>query len=201
MEDIIKLEETKNDFYLYKGYNIPFYAMFLIYLFIFGGFTNEIVPCKIKFFLQNNIFFKHIIVFFTILFSINITIEDNYPIFLIFISSIILYLWFLLSIRMDFKCWILFMILLICLYLIYLIKTQKSTNEEVHIFKNFRNLLLSHYDILRNIILIFMLFLTILGNILYYQYQRKEKGKDFSWITYFFGKIKCDYENQKIIKK
>ena len=89
-------------------------SLFFLYLLMFSGGIGTILPCKVQYFLTNNIFFKHIMIFSTIYFFTYIlnwytphsVFEYNYDehdknIWLFYKESIIIYVIFLISSCLD----------------------------------------------------------------------------------------------------
>jgi hypothetical protein len=85
-------------------------SLFFLYLLMFSGGIGTVLPCNVQYFLKNNIFFKHIMIFSTIFFFTYIlnwytphsVFEYNYDehdknIWLFYKESIIIYIIFLVS--------------------------------------------------------------------------------------------------------
>jgi hypothetical protein len=155
-------------------------AIFIFYLIIFSNYTKELLGCKLKKILKNNIYSKHLIAFILLYLLINIIDDDNndenseiYK----FGYSFILYILFIITSRIPYYLIIIIFILLVILYNINKIKI-KNKNEDKYIYMELF------------VILIIIFFMSI-GFIFYGLEKYCEYGKNFSISTFIIGNIKC----------
>jgi hypothetical protein len=108
--------------------NIPIYSIFILILILSGGYTIELIPCRLKKLLTENIFIKHFFCLLTLIFFISITDSsyDGKNLMQIIFHSFLLYILFMFIIKTQYKF---FVVILILLAIIYLIKIK---NDEIN---------------------------------------------------------------------
>ena len=174
--------------------------IFITYVIITSGYITDILPCKTQKFLINNLIIKHIIIY-TLIFlcimleggwSFNMKLQNeeevnwsNGNIIDTLIYSLILYIFFLFSIKMNVKY---NLIVYSILFIIYLLNTQRLywKNRDL-ISDKYNNYLL----IVTKLLSIFVILIFIYGNINYYNYIKNKHKDNFNIIKLVFGKLKC----------
>lgn len=171
---------------LEKG--IPISSLFLLFMIIGGNFLAPLFPCRLQNILETNMYVKHILGFLTLLFFVEIAGGSFYGhIDQAFITSCMLYFWFILTTAMEAK---LFMILVILFAIMYLTKMyisridKQATPESIALTKKVVKI--------EGIFYYLSLAITILGVVKYYRRKSSELGDKFNFITFFLGKYKCD---------
>lgn len=108
--------------------NIQIYSIFILILILSGGYTIEIIPCRLKKLLTENIFIKHFFCFLTLIFFVSVTDStyDSKNLRQIIFNSFLLYILFMFIIKTQYKF---FVVILILLAIIYLIKIK---NDEIN---------------------------------------------------------------------
>lgn len=162
--------------------------LFLLYLIIAAGFLVTLFNCSIQKSFQSNIYIKHLFGFFTLYFLITLVDSQNYITHLHkFLLSIFIYLVFIISTKVYYKIWYLFIILLAFIYLLFILRKDYDVKSSTYQFMFHLQYFLS---ILSLIILIF-------GFIYNIGLKKIEYGKDFSYSCFFFGLEIC--EEDKLI--
>jgi hypothetical protein len=192
--DIVKIKKEENiedrKTYIINILNGMFFFILLLTSGIISGFLN----CDIQNLLQNNILIKHIIIFSTIYFFkytsfINIDTEQfekKHPIYH-FLNSIIIYLLFILLMRMNFNSTI---IAFIIFFLIHLIYEYNDYYKNKNIIFNKKNI-----NIIYSILLIILITNIIIGIVLNYL---KYKKNYYNFFYFIFNVTKCNNLNEPL---
>ena len=208
--------------------NIPLYSIFILILILSGGYTIELIPCRLKKLLTENIFIKHFFCLLTLIFFVSLT-ESQYSgkkLSQIIFRSILLYIIFMFLIKTDYRFFIIILILLAFIYLIKLKNDeiiQDIENEKKNIIKNNslsedeEKIILTNINFniekyiklqnnlykIKNILIIITLILILFGFIIYLGQKKYEYKDKFSYIVFLFGKSKCKNtidKNSSILK-
>jgi len=119
--------------------NIPIYSIFILILILSGGYTIEIIPCRLKKLLTENIFIKHFFCLLTLIFFVSITDSsyDGKNLTQIIFHSFLLYILFMFIIKTQYQF---FVVILILLAIIYLIKIKNDEiNQDIKNENNYSN--------------------------------------------------------------
>ena len=162
-------------------------GLVLLCITVMGNYTAQTLGCQTQKLLSNNMFFKKFVILMIIYFTLNVTNKDVvHPLEQLSVSFVLL-LFFILFTRMNLTFTITVFILLCTSYVIqngvsyYKQNNVNNKNDGiVNTLSNFNNILGMAIN-----------FITIVGFILYYLKERKEK-KRFSFYYFIFGKKICD---------
>jgi hypothetical protein len=171
-------------------------GMFFFILLLTSGIISGFLNCDIQNLLENNIFIKHIIIFSTIYFFryssfVNTDTEqfDNiHPLFHFF-NSIIIYLLFILLMKMNFNSTIIAFFIFFTIHLIYKYSNY-YINKKNNKFFNKKNI-----NIMYNILFILLVVNTIIGVSLNYSKNKKKYNNFFYFI---FSVTKCKDINEPL---
>lgn len=150
---------------------------------------NKNLPIQTKTFINNNIYMQHIIGFVT-LFVLITLIDGNIDTSTALIYTLIGYIWYIFSTKMDIHWNIIIIIMLFIGYMIEnnnkirkkeIITDTMLTNEQQQILLNNIN----RYD---KILLIFIICITFIGTLFYNHKKQIQYGQYYDNIVYFFGK-------------
>jgi hypothetical protein len=182
---------------------LPVYTIFILVLIVSAKYIPDIIPCKIQRFMEKDLYFRHLLTFFTmIIFVVFTTPLKDQKVIQILIKSVFLYIIFLLYVKSNYKFFAAITILSCVLYISMLRKYEierefnETKNEETK--KNIEkelNLLI----IINNILLVIIIFVIIIGFLLYLGEKKIEYKKDFNYVTFFLGKIECGNKDFKKI--
>ena len=108
--------------------HFPIYAAFLLLLIISGAFTADLLPCKLRKLLQNNLYLKHFIAFMTLMFFIVMSIPTDHAEFYVIISqTILLYVFFLGLIKISVPFLMVILCIIALTYILVIRKTDLKT--------------------------------------------------------------------------
>ena len=167
-------------------------AVFLVLLAVSGNFVGETLNCRFQKVLSNNMFYKHLVLFVIIYFSISFSNQEktNSPIQL-FIRSFTIWSVYVLFTRTDVPY---NFIIVILLFLLLLEKDYISYLKAIDIDFYEENLYLFVFG---SQLLIYLLFsMLAIGFYQYYKRQKNEKKSDFQLLTFLLGSPKCESVNE-----
>ena len=175
-------------------------AVFIFTLIISGNFLAQLFPCKIQEALTHNIVIKHIFGFFTLFFFGILAIPELANVSGM-ISSLVLYVIFLINAKTKYQFWIAVFLLYGLIYMLHIIKKEydaylsdESTKpEDISIYEQ-RN---KYIEITQNTSMILIGILTALGFFIYMGEKKIEYGKQFNYHTFFLGKPACRASSPK----
>lgn len=177
-----------------------FSAIFIFTLIISGNFLAQLFPCKIQEALNHNIYIKHFFGFLTLFFFGIVAIPSLANISGM-ISSLILYLVFLINAKTKYQFWIAVFMLYAVIYLLHIVKKEYDTyiiNENTSEYDKekyeYRNKLIG---VTQNVSIGFIILLTIVGFLVYMGEKKIEYSKNFNYHTFFLGKPSCRDSNPK----
>lgn len=181
-----------------NNYILQTTPLFIFILLISGNYIGELLPCKVQYFVSNNIYFKHLLGFMTLLFFVVITMPTVFGDRLI-INSSLLYLFYLFFINTYYKIFIFNVVIFAFIYLadLYLGNMQNHTdnkNEETD-DKTDNKIL---FEKIRYVLLWVITSTTFLGFLIYLGNKKREYGNKFDYMTFVFGKPSCLNKSPKI---
>lgn len=179
-----------------------FAAVFIFTLIISGNFLAQLFPCKIQEALVHNIFLKHIFGFLTLFFFGILAIPELANISGM-ISSLVLYVVFLINAKTKYQFWIAVFLLYALIYMLHIVNkeydsyiSQKTTGlSDIEIYKERSK----YIEITQNISMIIIGILTAVGFFIYMGEKKLEYGKHFNYYTFLLGKPSCRGFNPKEI--
>ncbi len=177
-------------------------AVFIFTLIISGNFLAQLFPCKIQEALTENIFIKHIFGFFTLFFFGILAIPELANTSGM-ISSLVLYIVFLINAKTKYHFWIAVFLLYALIYMLHIINKEYSvyvsdkntTKEDLEVYEQRAK----YIEVTQNISLGLIGFLTLVGFLVYMGEKKNEYGKNFNYHTFFLGKPSCRGSNPNSI--
>ena len=168
-------------------------SVFVVLLIISGNFLGELMPCRVRKELSENMWLKHFFGYLTLVFFAVLTVFKNSNINVLILSFII-YLYFLLLSKTNWRFWMAVVFLLGVAYFIYVWKTSVydvmlEKNDIIYINSNKDLKMIA--DTIQNVSVILAFILTIIGVIVYLGNKKREYGKDFSYTYFYLGKPEC----------
>jgi hypothetical protein len=169
-----------------ENINTDMKNLLILYLIISSNFLAQTFGCKTRYVATKNMFVKHILGFFTLLYFVNSVntdkTTDEYLFFKNFFKTLMLYVVFILTTRMDNKV---FVILIGLLMINFILSQYVSTLDTKHFAAK-----LQTYDTIGKVISKLAIVFLIIGVILYIK-EKKMKGK-FSYSSFLIGKTTCN---------
>ena len=177
---------------------LPVYTIFILVLIVSAKYIPDIIPCKIQRFMEKDLYFRHLLTFFTmIIFVVFTTPLKDQKVFKILIKSVFLYIIFLLYVKSNYNFFVVVTLLSCILYISMLRKYEiereynEAKNEETKkLYEKELNILI----IINNILLVIVIFLILIGFLLYLGEKKIEYKKDLlrtnREIRYLFREMK-----------
>ena len=164
--------------------------LFILYLVISSNFLANLFGCKVQQSFQDNMILKHFLGFLTLFFFVTLAdTSDTLPSNLghRFGIALIVYLFFILSTRVNFRFWVPLMLSLGAIYIIELFKQDEKKKDEPQRNKHQIEQFTKAQQALIGLSSLFIL----IGFIVYVGEKKTEYGKQFQWGDFFFGKTTC----------
>jgi len=162
-------------------------GVFLLTLAVSGNFIAEALSCKIRTLLSENMYAKNLVIILIIYFSLGLVSDKSIIPTDHFKNTLGIWILFLVFNKMSIPFtivtfFLLFSVLICKNWIDYYNANDKEKNKEQ--IDNLDNI--SKYLLLSTIITI------ILGFLFYFRKQYSEHHKNFHFLTFLFGKVKCD---------
>lgn len=178
-------------------HEIPLFTIFILILIVSANFIGSIFPCRVQKLLSENVFMKHILGFFTMIFFVMLSapiVQNN--ILDTITNSFLLYIYFILLTKTAKYIFLLCFILLLVTYILILYKEQVKKNNDDKKNTKHNNIKWAN-DIISLLYTITILF-TIFGVIIYMGEKKFEYGKKFDYVHFWLGNPDCKDASPKI---
>lgn len=163
------------------NFDLDINPLFIFYVTLGGNFVAQLFPCQVQKLFTENIYYKHFLAFFILFFAIVLTSDKSEKISTtLFSKTLILYSLFILLTRMDKNFFIMFFITL-CIKFIIINELSHTQNNQIK----------DRYNKVNKALDYLLVFIGIIGFILYYGEKRYEYGKRFNFLTFLLGKPVC----------
>lgn len=185
-------------------------AIFIFLLIISGNYLGNLFPCQVQYQFENNMYLKHFLGFFTLLFFVILTLPEKYddegnkiPEFR-YLGEIVkiclfLYMFFLILSKTPYYVWLIVFILTSIVYLLELKKTdfikeniddesESDKEKETNLF-GIKNI--AQINNIQNKLTFFGLIISIFGFLIYMGEKKYENKGKFSYLKFVFGSTKC----------
>lgn len=185
-----------DDTFLTKGIEniLPVSSLFVLFMIIGGNFLAPLFPCKLQRILSNNMYVKHVLGLLTLIFFVELADSSSaMTLGQTLVSSIMLYVWFILTTAMEAKVFMALVVLFAIMYSLRVYLNQldkKPTPEAIRLTSHLRKL--EQYMYYSSILL------TMFGVIAYYGRKKSELGKAFDMRKFFLGKSTCKNTRTKM---
>ena len=164
-------------------------SVFVFILIITGNYLGELMPCRVRKELNENMLLKHICGYLTLVFFAIITIFETTQLNILLLSAFV-YLYFLILSKTNWRIWILVVSMLAVSYFLHLFKvSHDKTNDEKKTYLQI--LILDNSEYIQKVLVSLSFILTFFGFFAYMGNKKKEYGKDFSYITFILGNVGC----------
>ena len=162
-----------------------------IYTLILSNTLGELFGCRLQYILKNSMILKHIvgiILFFIVnIYTDKDITKKNFG--FIILITLLIYLWFMITVRTHLQISIIIVSLLLILFTIEIyINRYTISIKNVDIEKDDYLIQLKK---IQTFILLISILITFVGFILYYLEKSKEYGSKFSLFVFIFGKPQC----------
>lgn len=182
-----------------KEYGRSAMAIFIFLMIISGNYLGNLFPCRVQEAFEHNIWLKHFLGFFTLLFFVLITLpknEDNPPpgVGYLLSSSGLLYAFFLILGNTPAWVWLIVFVLSSIIYLLELNKNHleavnKNEDDDEKAIDN--NKKIKNYLYAQTSLTTVSILLTSFGFLVYLGEKKLEYKNKFSYLTFIFGAPEC----------
>lgn len=163
----------------------PGHSLLTLYLIIAANFLAPLFGCRLQSFIESNLLVRHYIGFLTLLLFVRLTSVSKAKFKNILGSSIILYLWFLATTRVNFNIWVIILSIASILFFIhYYESSEKDPEYKKTVFD-------TYIPKIKNGLLISMGVITVIGVFLYVGEKKLEYGEKFLWSKFIIGSYPC----------
>lgn len=173
---------------------LPVSSLFVLFMIIGGNFLAPLFPCKLQRMLTNNMYVKHVLGLLTLIFFVELAdVGSEMTLGQTIISSIMLYIWFILTTAMEAKVFMALVVLFAVMYSLRIYLNQldrEATPDSIRLTTKLRKL--EEYMYYLSILL------TLFGVIAYYGRKKSELGRVFSLRKFFLGKATCKGTGSKM---
>jgi hypothetical protein len=171
-----------------ENINTDMKTLLILYLIISANFLAQTFGCKTQYSLNKSMYVKHIVGFFTLLYFVN-SIDtdkttDEFLFFRRFFKTIMLYVVFILSTRMNTTVFMLFIGLLM---INFILSQYANTLDTKHFAAK-----LQIYDTIGKVISKLSIVFLAIGVLLYIKEKKIEYKSKFSYVTFLVGKTTCN---------
>ena len=161
-------------------------GIFLLIVAVCGNFVAETLSCQTQKLLSENMFAKNFIIIMIIYFAIGFTSDIIINPLMLLYQTIIIWVFFIFFNKMTLPFTItsfigLFGIIFINNYIKYYENEDKNKNKDI----------ILSLEKINEYLLIFICITILIGHGMYFSKQYNDYYKDFSYITFLFGKNKC----------
>jgi hypothetical protein len=166
----------------------PGHSLATLYLIIAGNFLAPLFGCRLQSFIESNFLARHYLGFLTMLLFVRLTSVSKASFKQILASSLIIYLWFVATTRVNFSVWIIIITIISALFFIHYYESSETDPE-------YKKTVFDEYlPKIKSFLLLSLAAVTIIGVIIYAGEKKLEYGKKFSWSTFFIGKYPCKHK-------
>ena len=169
--------------------------LLLTYIIISSSFCSNLFSNGLKKAIESNRFVQHIILILLILslimlfgnpFGVKISTNHTFNIVMI---TLLVYVWFILTTKLD-LAWNIAIIILLVIYFLYENKMTSDINEQIRepiISAEKKNDLINNFITTSNYILITIFGITIIGTFFYTSEKQVQYGGGFNSINFWFN--------------
>ncbi len=158
-------------------------SLFLLVLVVSGNYIGELLGCRMKNVLHNNIYVKQITLFLLIYFTLGLVGDDIKHPLDVLKDTVILYLLYIILTKTHLYFTVIILFFVFCLYII---DEFEKYNEEkkINYDKDF-------YKKMKNNIMKMVILLVIVAFLHYLYIKKKEYKNNFNIITFLLGNTTC----------
>lgn len=165
-------------------------SLFVLYLIISANYMTPLFSCKIRSFLDNSMIVRHFLGYLTMCFFVVLANQNSpLPIDKLFGISAVLYIWFMLSAKMDVYTWIPFILSIAAIYVLGIYETNIKESDPSKLEK---------ISLAKQILTYVAVGITVIGVFLYYGEKKIEYGNKFSNLKFILGSSVCKQKSPSV---
>lgn len=158
-------------------------SLFLLVLVISGNYVGELLGCKVRNILHNNVYVKHFTLFSLIYFTLGLVGDNKKHPYTVLKETIEIYILYIILSKTNYYVTGIILLLLFIMYNIdeyqeYMDENKKEYDKE-------------KYDNIKDNITKLILMLLIFGFIYYLYDKKKEYKNKFKFKKFIFGNVEC----------
>lgn len=170
----------------------PGHSLATLYLIIAGNFLAPLLGCRLQGFIESNFLARHYLGFLTMLLFVRLTSVSKASFKQILASSLIIYLWFVATTRVNFSVWIIIITIISVLFFIHYYESSETDPEHK------KTVFDEYLPKIKSFLIFSLAAVTLTGVIIYAGEKKLEYGKKFNWGTFFIGKYPCKHKTPEI---
>ena len=166
----------------------PAQILFVFVASIASGYTADLIGCDMKWVLENNLWVKHIMGLFTLVFFIVLADEKTTQrLYLTIAQCVLLYLWFMMLTRTPLWMTLFIMAILFTVYILDIkIEREEADKKKV-----------SDYEKASLGLKWISMAMTVIGFAVYFVQKYREFGSDFNVKDFVLGTLQCAHDDSK----
>lgn len=166
-------------------------SIFVLYLIISGNFLANLFGCQTQELMNNNMAMKHLLGFMTMYFFVVLVdseskLGDTPSVQLLI--TLVFYVMFMITTRMDYKWWVAFILLLSVIYILQVYKDHPKSSEEEQ----------KSYETAQQVLTYITGAVVLFGFLIYVGRKRSEYGNKFTFSTFMLGKTSCSGNREPV---
>jgi hypothetical protein len=158
-------------------------SIFTFILIISGNYIGNLLPCRVQSLFTNNMFVKHFLGYFTMLFFVSLALDNSVNLFKLSYSSLLFYLYFIILRNTHAYVWV---STFVTLSIIYLIQLRKKD-----IINKNKDADTKYYTMVQKYMAYVSMLITTIGFFIYMGEKKIEYAGTFSYIQFLFGAVSC----------
>lgn len=169
-------------------------SVLLLVLAVSGNFVGNTLGCQTQYHMTNNMYVKHLVLFFIIYFTLNFTSDEKENPIEMFKNAMMIWVCFLLFTKQNITFTVITALLFVGTYILdnfieynrKVIEDTKSEKEKLKLIENNEKLSKTRYWAFRG-----GLGALVAGFLVYMKGKKDEYGDDFNFGKFIFGKVTC----------
>lgn len=173
-------------------------AIFTLVLIVSCNYLGALFPCKVQQIFTESIFVKHVLGYLALVFFVVITAPEMQETNIVLLT-IGLYIWFVMTSKTYYKIWFIVFVLTGVIYILHIYQKNREKAEELkeqdeiqdeekQKSQKFRDDII---DGTKKSLSASVIMFTIFGMLVYMGNKKREYGKEFEYVKFFFGKSNC----------
>jgi uncharacterized membrane protein YobD (UPF0266 family) len=165
-------------------------SVFAFYMIVTANFLPELLGCRMQHVLRTNMYAKHftgLVLLFFLVVLVNPAMSSD-AIWKVLLTSVVIYVWFLMTTRAPFTIACLTVLLLLGVYIVNIRREQMvATGSDAPDDKAF----VERLEAIQYAMIATSVIISVVGFVVYAIEKSREYGDDFELLTFIFGNAEC----------